>query len=140
MSYTFVMPIIVRGYELDSQGHLHGAVYLQYGDHVRWESFRAAGISIGMLREMGVGPVVLETTIQYHQELKGGDEAEMSCSYLWDERKTVRVSQDLRRTDGTLAAKIISTAGLMDLKARRLVQHPATRLRSLATAPHIIGL
>ena len=32
---TFQIRIGVRGYELDTQGHVHNAVYLQYGDHAR---------------------------------------------------------------------------------------------------------
>lgn len=41
----FQVRIRVRGYELDTQGHLNQAVYLQYGEHARWECLRAAGIS-----------------------------------------------------------------------------------------------
>lgn len=40
----FAVQIAVRGYELDSNGHLNRAVYLQYAEHARWECLRAAGI------------------------------------------------------------------------------------------------
>ncbi|MFI9593032.1 acyl-CoA thioesterase [Nonomuraea sp. NPDC052265] len=41
---TFSVRIAVRGYELDTQGHLNNVVYHQYGDHARWECLRAAGV------------------------------------------------------------------------------------------------
>ncbi|MEU7735273.1 thioesterase, partial [Streptomyces griseus] len=30
---TFSVDVTVRGYELDTQGHLNQAVYLQYAEH-----------------------------------------------------------------------------------------------------------
>ncbi|MGW2215049.1 hypothetical protein ACWCSD_08675 [Nonomuraea sp. NPDC001684] len=35
---TFSVRIAVRGYELDTQGHLNNVVYHQYGDHARWSA------------------------------------------------------------------------------------------------------
>jgi acyl-CoA thioester hydrolase len=34
---TFFVDVTVRGYELDTQGHLNQAVYLQYAEHARRE-------------------------------------------------------------------------------------------------------
>lgn len=62
MAEPFQTRITVRGYELDSQGHLHNAVYHQYGDHARWECLRAAGVSVDDLLASGIGPVTLEST------------------------------------------------------------------------------
>ena len=41
----FQVRVTVRGYELDSLGHLNQAVYLQYAEHARWEILRAAGLT-----------------------------------------------------------------------------------------------
>ena len=64
MAGVFTVRITVRGYELDTQGHLNQAVYLQYAEHARWELLRAAGITQDALIDSGVGPVALETTIR----------------------------------------------------------------------------
>ena len=45
MGEPFAVPVRVRGYELDTQGHLNQAVYLQYAEHARWEFLLATGIS-----------------------------------------------------------------------------------------------
>src|SRR5262249_30850220 len=137
---TFQVRVGVRGYELDTQGHLNGAVYHQYGDHARWECLRAAGVSIEALLATGVGPVTLENTIRYHQELRDGDEADVTCTFVWGQGRTFRIEQEIRRADGTLAAEITSIGGLLDLTERRLVAEPGEHWRSLATTPELLGL
>lgn len=137
---TFSVRIAVRGYELDTQGHVNSAVYHQYGDHARWECLRAAGISVDAMRSSGVGPVTLENTIRYLGELRGGDEVEVTCAFVWGEGKTFKISQEFRHADGRVAAEMTSVGGLLDLEARRLVDDPAARWRSLAATPDVLGL
>ncbi|HET6213910.1 MAG TPA: acyl-CoA thioesterase [Micromonosporaceae bacterium] len=131
----FEVQVVVRGYELDTQGHLNHAVYLQYAEHARWEYLRAVGISQDALLNSGVGPVNLETTIRYLRELRGGDEVGVSCEFVWGPGKTFQIQQHITRADGTLAAEITSVGGLLDLAVRRLVADPADRFRELASTP-----
>ncbi|MEU4688133.1 acyl-CoA thioesterase [Actinoplanes sp. NPDC023714] len=132
--------IAVRGYELDLQGHVNQAVYLQYGEHARWQCFMAAGVSPDVLLGAGFGPVVLETTIRYLKELRAGDEVDVSCVFTWGSGKTFRVSQDFVRLDGTPVAAVTGVAGLLDRQTRRLLPDPVERLRAVAKDPAILGL
>jgi acyl-CoA thioester hydrolase len=75
MADPFNVQVAVRGYELDMNGHLNQAVYLQFAEHARWELVRAAGISLETLRAVGIAPIVLETTLRFHHELRNGDES-----------------------------------------------------------------
>jgi acyl-CoA thioester hydrolase len=136
----FSVRITVRGYELDTQGHLNQAVYLQYSEHARWECLRAAGITQDRLIGSGVGPVALEVTVRYLRELRGGDPVDVTCEFEWGDGKTFRIRQDLRRPDGTAVAEVTGVGGLLDLSARRLVADPAGRFRELATNPETMGL
>lgn len=136
----FRVRIAVRGYELDPQGHVNQAVYLSYAEHARWELLRSAGISVDALVGTGVGPVALENTIRYHAELRGGHEVDVSCEFSWSSSRTFRLTQNFHRPDGTRVAELTGVAGLLDLTRRRLVADPAGYLRSLATAPELLGL
>lgn len=136
----FRVRVRVRGYELDINGHLNQAVYLQYAEHARWELVRAAGVSQEKMLAAGVGPVVLETTIRYHRELRDGDEVDVSCAFGWGGGKTFRVSQDIRLTDGVLAAEVRGVSGLLSLEERRLVADPVRCFRELASEPALLGL
>ncbi|MBC6462993.1 acyl-CoA thioesterase [Actinomadura sp. HBU206391] len=137
---VFTVRIAVRGYELDTQGHLNQAVYLQYAEHARWECLRAAGIPGDKMLSTGIGPVQLECTIRFQRELRGGDETDVSCEFIWGTGKTFRIRQEVRKLDGTLAAEITGIAGLLDLRERRLVADPGGRLRSLAGDPAVLSL
>ncbi|MFI0509824.1 acyl-CoA thioester hydrolase [Streptomyces canus] len=138
MSEPFSVPVTVRGYETDVQGHLNQSVYLNYAEHARWSLLRAAGITQAALIGSGVGPVALETTIRYRRELLAGDEVEVTCAFEWGEGKTFRVEQTIRKTDGTVAAEITAVGGLMDLTRRRLVADAGERLKALATDPSLL--
>ncbi|MFG3173299.1 acyl-CoA thioesterase [Streptomyces sp. NPDC048200] len=140
MAEPFSVPVTVRGYETDVQGHLNQAVYLQYAEHARWSVLQASGISQAVLAARGVGPVALETTIRYRRELRAGDEVDVTCVFLWGEGKTFRIEQTIRRTDGTVAAEITAVGGLMDLTERRLVSGPRDAFKALATDPGPLGL
>jgi acyl-CoA thioester hydrolase len=135
----FTVRVAVRGYELDVQGHVNQAIYLQYAEHARWEMLRAAGITPAALQESRTGPVVLETTIRYLAELRGGDEVDVSCAFEWGTGKTFRLSQEIRRVDdGSLAAELTAVGGFLDLDKRRLLPSPADHLRTLATNPDVL--
>lgn len=140
MSQPFSVRIAVRGYELDVQGHVNQAVYLQYAEHARWECLRAAGLRPGVLRDAGVGPVQLECTIRYLRELRAGDEVDVTCGFVWGAGKTFRLEQNYVRPDGTPVAQLTGVAGVLDLHTRRLVADPAERFRSLASSPAYLGL
>ncbi|MFR0356276.1 acyl-CoA thioesterase [Streptomyces sediminimaris] len=139
MSEPFSVPVTVRGYETDVQGHLNQAVYLNYAEHARWSLLRAAGIGQAELIGQGVGPVALETTIRYRRELLAGDEVEVTCAFVWGEGKTFRIEQTIRKADGTVAAEISAVGGLMDLKERRLVPEPQRYFKELAAEPELFG-
>ena len=137
MAEPFRVRIRVRGYELDTQGHLNQAVYLQYAEHCRWEFLRAAGITQHDLIASGVGPVALEVTLRFFRELRGGDDVDVDCRFHWGGGKTFRITQRFHSPDGTLVAELEGVGGLMDLAARKLVANPAERFRKLATRPEL---
>jgi acyl-CoA thioester hydrolase len=140
MAERFSVRVTVRSYELDANGHVNGAVYLQYAEHARWELMRTAGVDQLRLRELGFGPVNLETVIKYHAELYYADVLDVSCEIEWSSGKTFRVPQDLRRIDGVLVAEVNNVGGLMDLNTRRLVTRPGDRFRDVTGSPELLGL
>jgi acyl-CoA thioester hydrolase len=136
---TFFVDVTVRGYELDTQGHLNQAVYLQYAEHARWELLRAAGLPQEKLLADGVGPVALEVTVKFRKELRGGERVRVSCRFDYGQGKTFTVAQQILKEDGTVAAEITGVAGVLDLTTRRLVADPAGRLASLAKDPELLS-
>lgn len=137
---VFSVPVTVRGYELDTQGHLNQAVYLQYSEHARWEVLRAAGIRQNEMVAGGIGPVVLEANIKYLRELRGGEEVDVTCDFAWGEGKVFQLKQQIVKKDGTVCAEIVIVGGILDLRARKLVPDPAAALRAIASDPALLGI
>jgi acyl-CoA thioester hydrolase len=137
---VFSVPVTVRGYELDTQGHLNQAVYVQYSEHARWELLAAAGIQQNAMIAGGIGPVALEVNVKFLRELRGGEQVDVTCEFGWAEGKVFQLKQQIIKTDGTVCADIVVTGGIMDLKARKLVPNPAERLAALASDPSVLGI
>jgi acyl-CoA thioester hydrolase len=65
----FEFRLSVRGYELDSYGHVNNAVYLNYFEQARWEIFRQLDL-IDYCRDNHLILVVTEMKVRYSSEAK----------------------------------------------------------------------
>src|SRR6202048_5487554 len=68
----------VRGYELDSLGHVNNSVYLSWAEEVATEHAEAAGYGRDWSASRGGGWVIRQTEITYHQPAVYGDEVEVT--------------------------------------------------------------
>ena len=119
--------IKVRHYELDTLGHLNHAVYHSYGEVSRLELLEKAGVLKGL---PGVASVLLETHVVFRRELRAGDEVDVTCDVKFGSGKTFSMDSNIYQADGTLAAEITCTLGLMDLEIRKLVADPRGRFEA----------
>ena len=119
--------IKVRHYELDTLGHLNHAVYHSYGEVARLELLEAAGALKGL---PGVAAVLLETHVVFRRELRAADVVDVTCDVRFGTGKTFKMNSDVIKLDGTLAAEITCTLGLMDLERRKLVEDPRGRFEA----------
>ena len=134
----FSVRIAVRNYELDTLGHVNQAVYHSYAEHGRVSMFRAAGCPPEAMRALGFAPALLASEARYLRELRDGDEIDVRVSIEFGAGKTFVMRNELTKPDGTLAATISSTMGLLDLTARKLLAQPRERIRALLTKPEVM--
>jgi len=76
----YKLDITVRGYELDSYGHVNNAVYLQYLEQARWELMRELKL-LDYFTKNGIMVVVTESNIRYMREASLFDELVIESSY-----------------------------------------------------------
>ncbi len=69
----FEFKLSVRGYELDSYGHVNNAVYLNYFEQARWEIIRRNNL-MDWFRDNHFFLVVTEMKVRYSSEAKLFDE------------------------------------------------------------------
>ena len=68
MDKKYTYKFVVRGYELDSYGHVNNAVYLNYLEQARWDIIEQLGL-LKYFKETGNFLVVVENKIKYIHEL-----------------------------------------------------------------------
>ena len=134
----FSVRIAVRNYELDTLGHVNQAVYHSYAEHSRVSLFRASGCTPEAMRALGFSPALLASEARYLRELREGDEIDVTSSIEFGTGKSFVMRNQLTKLDGTLAATVDSTMGLLDLTERKLLTDPRERLRALVTKPEIM--
>jgi acyl-CoA thioester hydrolase len=111
MKYSFKTD--VRGYELDSYGHVNNAVYINYTEQARWEILKEAGILESFLQK-NLLLVVTETNIKYMRELKIFDNIEVVTTIKLDAPYLVFQHDINNITDNLKSAKAIVKTLLID--------------------------
>jgi len=94
----------VRGYELDSYGHVNNAVYVSYTEQARWEILKNAGLLDSFLAT-NLLLVVTETNIRYMRELKLFDEIEIKTNIKFEAPYLVFYHDIINITGNNKAAK-----------------------------------
>ena len=65
----------VRGYELDSFGHVNNSVYLSYMEEARWQMMNSVEEFYSYEKDKGLFLEVIETNIKYIRELRAFSKA-----------------------------------------------------------------
>jgi acyl-CoA thioester hydrolase len=99
--------LVVRGYELDSFGHVNNAVYLQYGEHAIWNFMKQSGL-LGEITDSGLHPVIMESSLRYLHELQLLDEVRIESDFTCTGKKMHVVHHIIRESTGQTACKIKS--------------------------------
>jgi len=95
--YTARWP--VRSYEIDQNGHVNNAVYLNYSEALTVEHAEAAGFGRAWCQAHGGAWVVRRHEIEYARPARLGDELELTVRV-----ELVRGVRGVRRTTISLAA------------------------------------
>ena len=102
MPYKYITE--VRGYELDSFGHVNNAVYLNYNEQARWNILKESGYLDDFLKS-GMFLVVVETTIRYMRELKMFDMIEVTTTLKHESPYLIFYQEIFNKTTNEKASK-----------------------------------
>ncbi len=111
---------------LDSNGHMANVAFLDVAVDVRFMYFASRGFPPAEWARLGLGPVVRRDEGDYHRELRMLQPFTVNIllAGLAPDASRSRIRNEVRRDDGEMAARITSTGGVLDLKARKLVAPP----------------
>ena len=115
----FEYQITVRGYELDSYGHVNHAVYLNYMEQARWEIIREAGLLDQLIRE-GKKLVVIKVDVRYISEIKLFDKIIIQTKLKKEAPYLVFYQKLINQNGNTRVARAVIKAILLDEQKKPL--------------------
>ena len=112
---VFVARHQVRGYELDSYGHVNNSIYLNYVEHARWTMIEEAAGSMSYFKDNGCAPVVARVEIDYKRPCYLGEHLRIETTLLEYRKKVVVfLHKIIKEADGTLATEVRATLVAVD--------------------------
>lgn len=123
--------------DMDFNSHMRNTAYLDKSADVRMMYFADNGFPMAEFMRLKLGPVVMKDEVEYFREFHLLDEVRISMMLagLSEDGSRMILRNDFYRKD-TLAARVTSTAGWLDLANRKLVCPPAELLQSLCAIAH----
>jgi acyl-CoA thioester hydrolase len=123
--------------DMDWNSHMANTAYLNKAVDARVLTLAEMGFPLEEFIRLRLGVVVMKDEVEYKREVKWMEEIEISFSVagLAPDGSRFKVRNEVRRTNGDLAARITSTGGFMDLDARKLVAPPPAVLAAYQALP-----
>lgn len=122
----------VRGYELDSFGHLNNAVYLNYLEAARWDFCKEYILHNNNGRyefDNGLFIVVIETNIKYIRELRLFDRVVIKSKYTYEDDYII--GKYVLVKEGTNQKVATSSSKLMFVNQERIVHSIPDEIKQL---------
>ena len=114
-----VLETVVRCTEIDVNGHVNNAKYVEYLEWGREEWYDRQGFAYGRLMELGAVTVVVNLNLNLRQPCHQGDRLWI---VTWPQRHghtSFALAQQIERSDGTVVADGVVTLVTVDPDTRR---------------------
>jgi YbgC/YbaW family acyl-CoA thioester hydrolase len=119
------LDIIVRSTEIDVNGHVNNAKYLEYLEWGREEWYETAGLPYDVFSRMEIQTVTVNININYRKECKQGDQLTIRTYPEKIGRSSYVLKQEIvSRTTGETRADALVTCVTMDLQTRKSREVP----------------
>jgi acyl-CoA thioester hydrolase len=119
LQYHYQLDFTVRDYELDMEGVVNNAQYLNYLEHTRHEFLKTIDIDFAALVESGLNLVVVRSEVDYKAPLKSGMEFTVKTRFEKISKIKIAFYQDIfLKTDQKLIAKAKIIGACINQKGR----------------------
>ncbi|OAS17325.1 acyl-CoA thioesterase [Paenibacillus oryzisoli] len=119
------LAIIVRSTEIDVNGHVNNAKYLEYLEWGREEWYEACELSYEAFGALDIQTVTVNININYRKECKQGEHLTVSCRPEKIGNTSYVLRQEIRNGQGELCADALVTSVTMDSVTRKSREAPA---------------
>ncbi|MCQ6559589.1 acyl-CoA thioesterase [Paenibacillus mendelii] len=122
--------IVVRSTEIDVNGHVNNAKYLEYLEWGREAWYEEAGLHYDVFLRMGIQTVTVNININYRKECRQGDRLTIVTLPERAGRSSYVLKQEIVNDRGEQCADALVTCVTMGSESRQSISLPDT-LRAL---------
>ncbi|CEH29954.1 thioesterase [Aneurinibacillus migulanus] len=126
------LEIIVRSTEIDVNGHVNNAKYLEYLEWGREEWYEQANLPYDTFLELGIQTVTVNITINYRKECVQNDQLIITTKPERLGRTSYTLKQEIYNQRNELVADALVTSVTMDSSTRTSRPVPAELARLFA--------
>lgn len=120
------LDIIVRSTEIDVNGHVNNAKYLEYLEWGREEWYDQVGFTYNHFLELGIQTVTVNVNINYRKECKQGDQLRITTRPHKVGRTSFVVTQKIINQQAEIVVDAMVTSVTMDVDTRQSRELPDT--------------
>jgi len=138
---SYSKAIEIRWADLDPNFHVLHSKYYDYGAYSRMSFLTEHGISVQLMQELHVAPIIFREECLFKSEIRFGDTITVTLmldKVSEDHRKWTMV-HELWKNGDTLAALITIDGAWMDTKLRKVTIPPAVFLTGFDAIPKTEG-
>jgi acyl-CoA thioester hydrolase len=116
----------IRWADIDANFHVLHSKYYDFCADARMKALTAGGISMQLIQQYGVGPVLLREEAVFKRELKFGDviEIRIFMQKATDDYSRWSFVNEIWKNNDTLAAVVTVDGAWIDVAKRKLVAPP----------------
>lgn len=133
--------IEIRWADLDPNFHVLHSKYYDFGAYCRMAFFTGNGITVPLMQENHISPIIFREECLFRSEIKFGDEISVNLlldSVTADYRKWT-LQHELWKNGDTLAALIIVDGSWLDTVLRKVTAPPALFIQCFDAIPRSAG-
>ena len=128
------LEIVVRSTEIDVNGHVNNAKYLEYMEWGREEWYETHDLHYDVFTQLGIQTVTVNININYRKECRQGDRLTIKTRPERMGRTSYVLKEEIFNQHGELCADALITSVTMEVESRKSKEVPET-LRKLFPQP-----
>ena len=129
-----VLEIIVRPTEIDVNGHVNNAKFVEYLEWGREEWYERNGLPYDQLHAMGATTVTVNINLNYRRECRQGERLTIVTRPERLGRTSFTLAQEIRKVDGEVAADATIVLVTIDPTSRKPCVVPQKLARAVEAA------
>ena len=137
----YVKKIEIRWADLDPNFHVLHSKYYDFGAYCRMSFLTDHGITVPLMQQYHIGPIILREECIFKKEIKFGDEIAISLflDKISNDNRKWTMQHEIRKNNDVIAALITLDGAWIDTNLRKMTVPPKPFILGMNEIPRTEG-